>query len=137
MSEQVFWSPGVTLEGIEKQVILMAFRFYRGNKTQCSISLGINVRTLERKLEDYENAAKKQREVEEREASERDNQLRRARGVIQNPDGTSQVRGTYSGAHVESAVEAPSQQPVPVPQPQKVQDVLPKQVAASGNTRRR
>jgi hypothetical protein len=136
MNEQVFWSPGVTLEGIEKQVILMAFRFYRGNKTQCSISLGINVRTLERKLEDYENADRKQRETEELEASDRTRQLERARGVYQTPEGP-RLYGSASGAHVEPTIEAPAKHAMPMPESKEVQSVLPKQASASGQARRR
>jgi hypothetical protein len=51
----IFWQPGVTLEEIEKQVILKAFSCFQGNKTQTARSLGIAVRTLDSKLEQYSN----------------------------------------------------------------------------------
>ena len=47
------WQPGITLEEIEKQVILKALEFYQGNKTKTALSLGIAVRTLDNKLEKY------------------------------------------------------------------------------------
>lgn len=47
------WQPGKTLESIEKEVILKALRFYQGNKTHTSRSLGIAIRTIDNKLEHY------------------------------------------------------------------------------------
>jgi len=58
MNLQVFWSPGMTLEGLSDQVIEKAFQFYNQNKTVTAQSLGITVRTLENRMEKY--AAKKQ-----------------------------------------------------------------------------
>lgn len=69
MDNQIMWSPGVTLEDIEKQVILKAFRFYRGSKTTTSQALGISIRTLDTKLEKYEADGKlaKQQQDEQRQ----------------------------------------------------------------------
>lgn len=47
------WQPGQTLDDVEKEVILKAFSFYQGNKTQTAKSLGIAIRTLDNKLERY------------------------------------------------------------------------------------
>lgn len=47
------WCPGVTLEDMEKMVIKKAFQFYGGNKTLTAKSLGIAIRTLDKKLEEY------------------------------------------------------------------------------------
>lgn len=47
------WSPGQTLEQIEKQVILQAYRFYEQNKTHTAAALGISIRTLDGRLADY------------------------------------------------------------------------------------
>lgn len=54
---QIIWSPGVTLEQIEKQVILKAFSFFDCNKTRTADALGIAVRTLDAKLEKYKGVA--------------------------------------------------------------------------------
>lgn len=47
------WQPGVYLKDVEKQVIKLALKFYRGNKTQTSIALGISLKTLDRRIEQY------------------------------------------------------------------------------------
>ncbi len=47
------WQPGVTLEDIEKSVILMALKAFQNNKTQTARALGIAVRTLDNKLAIY------------------------------------------------------------------------------------
>ena len=51
---EIIWSPGVTLEMIEKQVILMAYKFYQSNKTTTARVLDISIRTLDAKLDKYE-----------------------------------------------------------------------------------
>lgn len=51
------WSPGRTLEDVEKEVIFQALSFYHGNRTQTARSLGIALRTLQNKLEIYNNAS--------------------------------------------------------------------------------
>jgi DNA-binding NtrC family response regulator len=53
MSE-IYWQPGVTLDAIEKQVILKAFQFFGHNKTHTAHALGIAIRTLDNKLAKYE-----------------------------------------------------------------------------------
>lgn len=52
------WRPGETLESIEKDAILQAYRFHEENKTQTSSALGISIRTLDAKLEKYKEDAK-------------------------------------------------------------------------------
>lgn len=54
MNDFIIWSPGVTLDQIERQVIEKAFAFFRKNKTQTAQALGIAIRTLENKFERYE-----------------------------------------------------------------------------------
>lgn len=56
------WQPGYTLEQMERDVILKAYRFYGNNKTKTAESLGIAVRTIDNKLAAYE-AKNKEREV--------------------------------------------------------------------------
>jgi transcriptional regulator with PAS, ATPase and Fis domain len=49
----IHWQPGMTLEEVEKQVILKAFQFYNRNKTHTAKALDIAIRTLDSKLEKY------------------------------------------------------------------------------------
>lgn len=78
----VNWQPGMTLESIEKEAILQAFRYYRGNKTATSQALGIAIRTLDNKLESYKvQGEEKEKADAERKQREQD-YLRRARGDV-------------------------------------------------------
>jgi DNA-binding NtrC family response regulator len=47
------WTPGRTLDQIEKNVILDALKYHQGNRTHTAKSLGISIRTLRNKLADY------------------------------------------------------------------------------------
>lgn len=82
--EIISWSPGITLEELEKSAILKAFQFYRGNKTATANSLGIAVRTLTNKLEGYKKDDMRHTSaLQKAETEERDYELR-ARGM--HPD---------------------------------------------------
>ena len=50
----IIWQPGVTLEDVEKQVILKAFQYFQGNKTKTAQALDIAIRTLDAKIAKYE-----------------------------------------------------------------------------------
>lgn len=56
------WSPGVTLEQIERAAIEKAFAFYQKNKTHTANSLGISIRTLDAKLAKYHKDDAEQKE---------------------------------------------------------------------------
>lgn len=150
MSEVVSWQPGMTLEAVEKATILQAVRFYRGNKTQCSISLGISVRTLDAKLEKYEadGRASEQHLIDER--NKRNAILNRMRGIATPTDGSiapaqnpktletgKPLHETSEGVHVQSIAEISSEQSVPVPERLEVQEMLPLKTATSGKHGRR
>jgi two-component system response regulator FlrC len=47
------WSPGKTLDDIERNVILEALTYHSGNRTHTARALGISIRTLRNKLADY------------------------------------------------------------------------------------
>lgn len=47
------WSPGQTLDDIERYVILEALDHHKGNRTHTAKALGISIRTLRNKLSDY------------------------------------------------------------------------------------
>ncbi len=52
-SDKGNWIPGKTLNDIERNVILEALQFHRGNRTHTARALGISIRTLRNKLADY------------------------------------------------------------------------------------
>lgn len=137
---QLNWIPGLTLDAVEKQAILQAFRFYRGNKTQTANALGISIRTLDNKLEQYQNDGNKEQDHERELRRERAFQLARARGEIP-PDATREVKensdNASEGVHVESAVNLSTKSEMPLPKQPQVQTVLPKQTSPSGKPRGR
>lgn len=45
------WTPGKTLDEVEKDVILHALKYCEGNRTKVSSMLGITTKTLYNKLE--------------------------------------------------------------------------------------
>lgn len=149
MEREIQWAPGVTLDAIEKQVILMAFRFYRGNKTATSNALGIAIRTLDNKLDRYmaENLADIERQ--NRERKDRTEFLKRQRGghpatdigngetpATDSTPAGADVPKNHTGFRVEPTHKAPEKHAVPVSQRKEVQDVLPADATASGAKRR-
>lgn len=50
---QQSWTPGRTLDDIERHVILEALDYHQGNRTHTAKALGISIRTLRNKLADY------------------------------------------------------------------------------------
>lgn len=144
--EQIQWSPGMTLEALEKQAILKTFRFYRGNKTTTANVLGIAIRTLDNKLEKYELDAKLEKEREENGKSERAQWLERSRGKNtpnfintgnDEKERAQSVSSANAGVRVESIANTSPQQAVPVSQRQEVQKVLPRDASQSGHHKRR
>lgn len=51
--EEKSWTPGKTLDDIERNVILEALTYHQGNRTHTAKALGISIRTLRNKLADY------------------------------------------------------------------------------------
>jgi two-component system response regulator AtoC len=49
----ITWQPGIKLEEMEKQIILAAMQFFHGNKQKVADSLGISIRTVRNKLNQY------------------------------------------------------------------------------------
>ncbi len=47
------WTPGRTLDDIERSVIIEALKYHQGNRTHTARALGISIRTLRNKLADY------------------------------------------------------------------------------------
>jgi hypothetical protein len=47
------WQPGITLEEMEREVIITALRFYQWNRTRTADALSISVRTIQNKIALY------------------------------------------------------------------------------------
>ena len=75
------WSPGMTLDAVERDAIESALRFYRGNKTATARALGIAVRTLDNKLDQYAKEDDAQKAASDERARARAEELARARGL--------------------------------------------------------
>lgn len=85
MSNGIFWTPGMSLDYLEKHVILQAYRFYQ-HKTTTANSLGISVRTLDERLKRY---AQEDEEDKKRKEDFKQRQLdfqRRERGMVVDHD---------------------------------------------------
>lgn len=141
MNDMIMWSPGVSLDDIERQVIQKAYQFYQRNKTATAVALGISVRTIDNKLERYALEAK---EAEERNAdarAARTAHLARARGIHPAQFDTSTGQAPSYEAQVRNGMEPPShfatQPDMPVQERQEVQGVLPKNAAYGGTGKRR
>lgn len=144
MDGMIIWSPGVTLAGIEKQVILKAFQFFHGNKTSTSIALGISIRTLEARLEEYKKSDEIQEVAIETRRKQREQFLARQRGnPTANEFGSSVLNSTFAPlantietiqksvdtparVFMEPALEVKPQPVMPLPERKEVQSVPPK-----------
>lgn len=152
----VNWVPGITLEEMEKQCILAAYRWYRSNKTQTSIALGISIRTLDNKLEKYESDNRKDEDRIESENLERATILDRMRGITNNnsnghiyqpnthastrpaqPESSTNGNGSQTGLRVEPLADTAAQSSMSLPERKEVQSMLPKQTSQSGHGKRR
>ena len=51
--DRISWLPGTTLNDIERNIILDALSYHKGNRTHTARALGISIRTLRNKLADY------------------------------------------------------------------------------------
>ena len=51
--QQAQWAPGRTLDEIERAVILKSLAYHNGNRTHTARELGISIRTLRNKLNEY------------------------------------------------------------------------------------
>lgn len=73
----MIWTPGFTLEALEKMAIQQALAFYKGNKTTTANSLGCAIRTLDAKIAKYAEEDKErgrredERQIKEKEFNER------------------------------------------------------------------
>ena len=145
------WSPGITLDQLERHAIEQAFRFYQGNKTQTARALDIAIRTLEVKLEKYAFDDERAKEAFETGRLQREEFQRRQRGIaspaapthaaIHNSNGSGSAQpaqaerhgyDSHAGVRVEPAAHVSPKQSVPVQERQEVQGVLPAKAPTSG-----
>jgi len=147
MSDIITWSPGITLDQIERQVILKAFDHFRKNKTVTSNALGISIRTLDNKLDKYLEEDKVELERQNAERAKRSEQLARSRGnppnnigLIYNPSTASQPSqasmqhnssSSNAGVRMEPSRQSAQKHEMPMSEPTKVQTVLPHSPATS------
>lgn len=165
VTNTVHWSPGVSLESMERQVILAAFRFYRGNKTATAQSLGIAIRTLDNKLEKYQADDKEQETRADATLNERNEFLKASRGIAgakppakptpaadefikqrearraREAEGAQRAgqdgESSEGGVRMESSSKARPEQSVSMPIGSEVQKVLPKQTSGHRQSRGR
>lgn len=142
MSGEIIWSPGMSLDAIEKIVILKAYSFFKNNKTATSASLGIAIRTLDSKLDRYEQEQKLEEERQENEHARRTEFLARQRGNPPNNIGLPYspipaLHGAISGPRMESITNAASEHAMSLSKREEVQVVLSKQTPASNPKKNR
>lgn len=66
MTGELFYIPGMTLDAVEKKVILYSLRWHRGNQSKTAESLGISAKTLYSKLRQYEEEGKRESKSNQR-----------------------------------------------------------------------
>ena len=125
MNTETTWYNGMTLDEMEQVIIMKSLQIHAGNKTKTAEALGISIRTIDNKLEKYEEQKREHtRRAEEKEKRYEQHILR------------SQGR-----TEVEPTIETPAQHPVPVRQREEVQEVpfkpsTPNHSHKSGKTNR-
>lgn len=77
----IIWTPGVTIEALEEQVIMKALGHYK-NKEVAAAALGISRRTIDNKLEKYAEDEKIREAALAVKKRKDDEYLQRARGVF-------------------------------------------------------
>lgn len=133
MSDVIIWSPGVTLEAIEKQVIFKALRFYQDNKTTTADALGIALRTLHVKLEKYREEDKIEGIKDDEFRREQADRLNRHRyGQTGEAAKSQDFYRPSTGPRVESAPQLAAQHAVPVQERAQVQNVSSESAPTSG-----
>ena len=107
------WYHGMTLEEMEQIIIMRSLQIHMGNKTKTAESLGISIRTIDNKLEKYEELKRAgEKRTQDREIKAREHLL--------------QAQGRTD---VEPTAEVTAQHSVPLRQRQEVQKMPPQQFA--------
>lgn len=145
VQHEIVWGPGITLDAIEKMVIIKAFAFFKKNKTHTANALGIAIKTLDNKLSRYEHEEKMESERLSHVARRREEDLARHRGNPPNnfgiPFSPNQVSprlpDTRPGFRMESITNAGEKQTMSLQERQEVQKVSSESPSQSSKERRR
>lgn len=124
------WTPGMSLLAVEKIVIQKAYIHFERNKGMTASSLGICVRTLTSKLEQYEREAEENAERAAIQRARDAEQLDRARGI------KPKVQNAGTGLRMEPDSKGGAEPTVSVHEREKVQAVLPPQTTDLRSKRR-
>lgn len=128
----IFWSPGMTLEVLERQVILSALSHYKV-KAVTANALGICAKTLDNKLEKYGEDDKSQKIRDAEREEHRSEWLARSRGSFSgNLNANEQPR-----IRPESTPSLPTSKPMSVREREEVSPVLSTQHAPQSPKRGR
>ena len=141
MIDAIVWTPGVTLDAMERQIIKAALNVYSNNKTRAADALGISTKTIDNKLERYAREDQEELENEQRRKFQREQFLARARGGgAQNPimaEEIPPVSKVDAGLGAQPIANVAEEQSVSMSERTEVQKVLPSKTAASGHRGRR
>jgi DNA-binding protein Fis len=130
-SDIILWTPGMSLSHIEKMVILKAFRHYRGNKSATATALGISVRTLDTRLEEYQTEKAKQQEASDEYRRKQQEFLDRQRnGTLAGKD-REEGAASCDEARAESLAQISQKLKMSVSERKEVQAVLPSETHAA------
>ncbi len=135
---QIIWSPGMTLEAVERQVIQKAIQFYHDNRQLTAASLGISPPTLNARILKYEAEDSAAKHVQDRQRRKEAHHLARARGqTVAAFEDTDSGSEADAWLYEESAAEDSEESKMSMSERPKVQSVLHKQAAnvRAGNRR--
>ncbi len=130
------WSPGLTLERVEKDCILQALNFFENNKTRTAEALGICPRTLDNKLARYRNDESGTARAENYSNGNSGGDTQGTPGGScqgqKGPEVPQAGLGTQEGVHVQPPLK-PSEEPsLSLRKRQEIQKMSPKQSAKNG-----
>lgn len=131
------WTPGMSLEAVEKEVILQALKYFKGNKTATYNALGIAPKTLDSKLEKYNVSAKEMKEKQDDRTTRANEWLEKQRwGHTGKARSSQEVLQTPAEFRVESTIELPTQQPMSMQIGEKIQKVSSHHATADRDRKR-
>ncbi len=130
---QIVVTPGMKLEDIEKMHILSTFKYCGGDRAKTANCLGISIRTVGNKLEQYKKEDEKEEKRLDAIKRERAEFLLRQRGIhpAQFGQASSAERSfdiRFEGDGFQSTPKAGAEQAMSVSERQEVQGVLSEQV---------
>lgn len=145
MNDHILWSPGLTLEAIEKMVILKALTHFRYNKTVTAQALGIAIRTLDNKLDKYDHDKKVEEQRDADTKRKREDFAIRERGNPPNNLGIpfspafspTVMQESVTRTRMESFANSSPKHEMSLQEQSEVQAVLPSKTSGNGKHRGR